>query len=63
MLGVGGSVPELEETVPGAGAHAHPVLGHPSAAHPVVMTRQNSCRSRQEEERGEEWMRREERSG
>ena len=35
-------VPDPEEGVPGAGAHRHPVLGHPQARHAVIVARQHA---------------------
>lgn len=37
-------VPNLEEAVPGPCRHCHAVVGHAQAAHPVVVTRQDTCR-------------------
>lgn len=36
-------VPNLEEAVPGPCCHCHAVVGHTQAAHPVVVTRQDTC--------------------
>lgn len=37
-------VPDLEEAVPGPCCHCHAVVGHTQAAHPVIMTSQDTCR-------------------
>lgn len=36
-------VPDLEEAVPGPCCHCHAVVGHTQAAHPVIMTSQDTC--------------------
>uniref|UniRef100_A0A8D2NHJ9 CDCA3 protein n=1 Tax=Zonotrichia albicollis TaxID=44394 RepID=A0A8D2NHJ9_ZONAL len=37
------SVPDLEETVPGASGNSHAIRRHPQAAHSVVVPRKDSC--------------------
>lgn len=36
-------VPDLEEAVPGPCRHCHAIIGHTQAAHPVIMTGQDTC--------------------
>lgn len=36
-------VPDLEEAVPGPCCHCHAIVSHTQAAHPVIMTGQDTC--------------------
>lgn len=42
------SVPNLEETVPGASGNSHAIRRHPQAAHSVVVARKDSCGGKEE---------------
>uniref|UniRef100_A0A8D2IWS6 Uncharacterized protein n=1 Tax=Varanus komodoensis TaxID=61221 RepID=A0A8D2IWS6_VARKO len=42
------SVPDFQEAVPGTSGNGHAVCSYSQAAHPVVMTRQDSCKRRKE---------------
>lgn len=42
------SVPNLEETVPGASGNSHAIRRHSQAAHSVVVTRKDSCGGKEE---------------
>lgn len=36
-------IPDLQETIPGACSHSHPIVGYSQAADAIIMTRQNPC--------------------
>lgn len=42
-LGLGRLVPDLEEGVPGACSHSHPIICDPKAAHTVIMASEDTC--------------------